>query len=124
MKGFNFNVKFCGLNGSTPPDAMHMGEFLGELLAGDTKQPQDAIKYDEWARKLFSRKKLLLDRSDAEKLKEFVTVTQGVMGPAGVPIGVPATLRSQLLLIMERASEEAVDDSDEKKKADNDTDKS
>jgi len=100
-KEYNFDIKLAGLDGKVHPNALHLGEYLAELLAGDTTSPADSLKYTDWARVLYVKEDLSLDRTDKDKLKSFVETTQGSMTQGGFFPGVPAYYRSQILEILE-----------------------
>jgi hypothetical protein len=68
----NFQIK--GLNGKEiKEDHAHAGALLGNQLAAHNKG--EAIKWYDWGRNLFNKKPINVDRSDFDKILNFVQNT-------------------------------------------------
>lgn len=65
----DFNFNFIGLD-EVAFEGGNAGKTLAGALAGASKG--DALKYWDWAKKLFKGEVLDLDKSDQETLKTFV----------------------------------------------------
>jgi hypothetical protein len=65
----DFNFNFIGLD-EVAFEGGNAGKTLASALAGASKG--DALKYWDWAKKLFKGEVLDLDKSDQETLKTFV----------------------------------------------------
>jgi hypothetical protein len=65
----DFNFDFIGLD-----DQVFEGDNAGKMLAGALASASkgDALKFWDWAKKLFKGEVLDLDKSDQETLKGFV----------------------------------------------------
>ena len=66
----NFNFDFSGLDGQFFENG-NAGKTLAAALANSNKG--DALKFWEWAKKLYQGEVLDLDKSDQETLKSFIS---------------------------------------------------
>jgi hypothetical protein len=69
---FNFELK--SLDGQVIENA-NAGKLIANSLVSETKG--DALKYWDWANKLYTGKSLDIDLSDAEVLKNFIKQHEG-----------------------------------------------
>lgn len=70
MIKLNFNSPLMGLDGKAIDADMTLGKRLGNLLSVSNKG--DAVKYMDWAKKLYRGEVLELDRSDKRTLIDFI----------------------------------------------------
>lgn len=89
----DYDFKFANLKGEVTDDAGHAGEYLANVLASDTENTGNAVKFHSWALSLYKREPLTVDKQDAETLQKFITGTRGL----------PAMIRSQLKEVVDKA---------------------
>lgn len=70
-KIINLNVKLKDLDGKDIPNSATLGKILAYQLVNEKQG--DILKFYDWALKLNRGEVLTLDRSDYEKLKDYVT---------------------------------------------------
>ena len=77
---YNFNVLLLDLQGNPIKDAegttITIGKLLANTLVNQTKG--DAIKYLDWALKMFNDKPLDLSKSEVKELREFVETSETI----------------------------------------------
>lgn len=76
----NFAMDAKSLDGSDmieSGEVINMGKTLANWLANSSKGA-DAIKFYDWALKLYKTGTLDLDNSDWDKLKKFITEVEGM----------------------------------------------
>lgn len=92
-----FDFKFKGFDGKASEQAAHAGEILGNLLASDTQNKHNAVRYFGWALKFHNKEGVDLEKADQTLLKEFIESAEGLT----------ALMRAQLLEHIEEAKENA-----------------
>lgn len=87
-KIINLNKPVLDLEGNELPNSI-MGQILAETLV--YSKDGDPLKFFDWALKLHKGETLILDRSDYEKLRDFVKNSQNL----------PIITKAQILPLLE-----------------------
>lgn len=87
MVKLNFNVPILGLDGQVAKEdgkEIPLGKILGNQLVAGTKG--DALKYYDWATKMYKGEEITVDKSDANKIKEFIQNSETITILAKAPL--------------------------------------